>query len=68
MSMRAICRDCGEHWGRIPKAPHVSTWWIAACNWCGKETDVTDPRDYGYPRLNTDDDDAFALAGDSIDD
>lgn len=41
-----ICSDCGEKWGR--RECGVSTWHPDTCSLCGKETMVTEPRDYGH--------------------
>ena len=45
-----ICADCGERHGRM-SAGHISTWHRGTCGWCGEENDVTEPRDYGYPKM-----------------
>jgi hypothetical protein len=44
-----ICADCGSRLGRLP-ADHISTWHRGTCGWCGEDRDVTEPRDYGYPK------------------
>lgn len=44
----AICHDCGTKHGRL-RLPDVSTRSMGTCGWCGRETVVTQPRDYGYP-------------------
>jgi len=44
------CRDCaikakGKHHGGC------STWHLGACDVCGEEKSVTEPRDFGYPKF-----------------
>lgn len=43
-----ICADCGARLGRCPDG-HVASWWQDTCDYCGRETSVTEPRDYGWP-------------------
>jgi hypothetical protein len=44
-----VCSPCGETWGRRPVNPHA-TWHPDTCGLCGRETEVTEPRDYGHLR------------------
>jgi len=45
-----ICDDCARsHGGRWPEG-HVATFHEDTCGWCGESKDVTQPRDWGYPR------------------
>jgi DNA-directed RNA polymerase subunit RPC12/RpoP len=47
-----ICAPCGKRLGRTSGAPHISTWHIGHCDYCGaKDVPVTQPRDFGYPKL-----------------
>lgn len=49
-----ICTACAEkHGGKLPK--HASTWHIGECDVCKKETAVTQPRDFGYPKVTVSD-------------
>lgn len=44
-----ICCDCGrKHGSRVPT---FATFYYGKCGWCGIETVVTEPRDYGYPKI-----------------
>lgn len=44
-----ICRTCAlSNHGRWPEG-HVATFYPGKCGWCGKETTVTEPRDWRYP-------------------
>jgi hypothetical protein len=44
-----ICSQCGEKYGKPRDC--ISTWHYGTCDYCGDETTVTEPRDYGYPEL-----------------
>jgi hypothetical protein len=44
-----ICSPCGQKHGRVIEG-HVATFYPGKCEWCGQETIVTEPRDYGYPQ------------------
>jgi len=44
----AICYDCGIKHGR--KRARWSSWSMGVCGWCGQDTNVTEPRDYGWPK------------------
>ena len=48
----AVCLDCGKKYGCNPNKPGVSSYWVAKCDVCGKQTSVTEARDFGY--LNRD--------------
>ena len=46
-----VCLLCGNKHGRRPMNMHserISTWHIGTCGICGKDTEVTEPRDFGY--------------------
>lgn len=48
-----ICVICGKKYAnpnRMLKG-RVSTWHFDRCNYCGEETNVTESRDFGYPKL-----------------
>ena len=51
-----VCSYCAEkaggHW---PKG-HVATFHTGICHVCGKEIAVTEPRDWGYPKLKVNND------------
>jgi hypothetical protein len=40
------CWQCGALHGR--KAPRISTWHYGKCDVCGKNNNVTEPRDFGH--------------------
>lgn len=44
-----LCFDCGNKYGR--HCTGVSTVQKEKCKVCGKVKDVTQPRDFGYPRI-----------------
>lgn len=50
-----VCRHCGlkamVDTTAYPDKNPVSTWHIDKCDICGKETDVTEPRDFHYPKF-----------------
>ena len=41
-----ICLDCGTKHGRHRVG--MATWHHGTCDVCGKEADVTEPRDFGH--------------------
>lgn len=44
-----ICVPCAiENGGRWP-AGHLASMSTGLCGWCGKQKEVTEPRDWGYP-------------------
>ncbi len=47
----AICLPCGNKYGKANTG--VMSCWVARCDWCGAETDVTSPSDFGYPKKPT---------------
>lgn len=50
-----ICSPCGRRLGRASTAAHISTWHIGHCDYCGsKDLPVTEPRDFGHPKLPED--------------
>jgi anaerobic ribonucleoside-triphosphate reductase len=40
------CAKCGEKYGR--RQAGLATWHLDTCGVCGKESVVTEPRDFGY--------------------
>lgn len=47
------CEPCGIKHGRGMPENHLATWHTGKCDVCGKETDVTEPRDFGhFPNWN----------------
>jgi hypothetical protein len=40
------CRSCGEIHGT--KKRHLCCWHYGKCDVCGKNAEVTEPRDYGH--------------------
>lgn len=42
-----ICPPCGRKHGK-PRGS-CATFYPGTCGWCGADTIVTEPRDYGYP-------------------
>jgi hypothetical protein len=47
-----VCQDCGST-ASGGKQFSVSTWSIGRCDICGKETAVTEPRDFYNPEFKT---------------
>jgi hypothetical protein len=45
-----ICPDCGKLYGRGWPKGHVGTFHNGACDLCGVQAYVTEPRDYGHLR------------------
>lgn len=46
-----ICTECAyRHGGTMPEG-HLATWHIGTCGVCGKEKEVTQPRDFRYPKF-----------------
>lgn len=45
-----VCQDCGMR-ASAGRAFSVSTYHSGTCDICGKETAVTEPRDFYYPRF-----------------
>jgi len=43
-----VCHDCGTYTKNGKMASPWSTWHVATCDCCGRETPVTECRDYGY--------------------
>ncbi|MCX6113214.1 MAG: DUF3310 domain-containing protein [Proteobacteria bacterium] len=44
-----ICARCGTNLGT--KKPTAATFHMGKCDFCGKPSAVTEPRDFGYPKL-----------------
>lgn len=42
-----ICAQCGHKFGH--REPECAPFHPGICGWCGVETSVTEPRDYGHP-------------------
>lgn len=48
-----VCHECGmKARGRPISKWHVATFHEGKCGACGKIKDVTEPRDYGYPKFD----------------
>lgn len=45
----AICATCGDRLRRNKPRDLAVTWRPGVCGWCGADTSVTQPRDFGYP-------------------
>ncbi|MDR0274103.1 MAG: hypothetical protein LBI48_01945 [Burkholderiaceae bacterium] len=43
-----VCADCGRKYGH--RVPDVATWHEDTCGVCGKQTAVSEPRDFGHLR------------------
>jgi rRNA maturation protein Nop10 len=43
-----VCSECGSKYGR--RTPDVSAWHDGICGVCGKQTVVSEPRDFGHLR------------------
>lgn len=43
-----ICHDCGVKYGKRLLPDHVATFHIDKCDVCGRDTLVTEPRDFGH--------------------
>ena len=48
-----VCGSCGEKARKAQKTSRLacSTWHEDVCGVCGEITDVTEPRDFGYPEF-----------------
>lgn len=50
-----VCCKCAYKAGAYKSAtfsePHISTFHTGICDVCGEETEVTEPRDFGYPNF-----------------
>lgn len=46
-----VCAPCGDKYGRFPEG-RLSTWHGGTCGVCGKKAPVTEPRDFGYLRVD----------------
>jgi len=46
-----ICSDCGNKYGN--RQCGIATWHFDKCDLCGKETSVTEPRDYGHLKASS---------------
>lgn len=45
------CKECAlKHGGRYPDG-HISCWHLDTCPVCGIHKEVTQPRDYCYPKF-----------------
>jgi len=46
-----VCSDCAnEAGGQMPEG-HLATWHVELCPVCGEVKPVTEPRDFGRPKL-----------------
>ena len=45
-----VCRDCATERGANIPPNHLPTWHVDTCDLCGKEKEVTEPRDFGRTR------------------
>ena len=43
-----ICFECGKEYGKGMPEGHVCTVHVGRCDICGRETSVTEPRDFGH--------------------
>jgi hypothetical protein len=44
-----ICNSCGSLYGKRPDGnPYGATYHLDACDICGEEREVTEPRDFGH--------------------
>jgi hypothetical protein len=43
-----VCLDCGTRYGNGRGLNHIMTMHIGACDICGEERAVTEPRDFGH--------------------
>lgn len=43
-----ICNKCGTMYGKYVVG--CSSIWVGVCDYCGLKTEVTESRDYDYPR------------------
>lgn len=46
-----ICSPCAEQNGGKMPANHLACWHVDECGVCGHIKTVTQPRDFGYPKL-----------------
>lgn len=46
-----VCEECALVAGGKMPENHMATWHIGKCDSCGRKQAVTDPRDFGYPKL-----------------
>ena len=46
-----VCANCGKKHGNYE--PVAATWHLDTCDMCGRELAVTEPRDFGMPRIYT---------------
>jgi hypothetical protein len=46
LSAEVVCSDCGTKYGKYSVG--CSSKWMGTCDVCGKDTGVTEVRDYGY--------------------
>jgi hypothetical protein len=51
MAIHWICEECAIlGGGRLPPG-HLSTWHIGKCDVCDHKKPITEPRDFGYPKI-----------------
>ena len=49
-NINTVCNDCGNKHGKHEAG--ISTWYIATCDICQKETECTEIRDFGYLKVD----------------
>jgi hypothetical protein len=49
-----VCEECALISGGKMPEDNIAAWHIGKCDACGRKKIVTDPRDFGYPRLTKD--------------
>ena len=47
-----VCVDCGHKYGQRITPGRLSTMHMDECDVCGQEKPVTQPRDFGYLRMD----------------
>lgn len=45
-----VCGKCGVHYGHRSTPNPGATWHEGECGVCGKDAEVTEPRDFGHLR------------------
>ena len=49
-----VCDDCAKSAGGKWPRGHLGTFHLGRCGVCGEMKDVTEPRDWGYPKFTKD--------------
>jgi len=47
------CTECAERYGGKYPPGHISSWHMDTCDVCSSFKEVTEPRDFGYPKFPT---------------